>query len=94
MTAQRSETPAGGLPWDRPAPAARRRGPGALGVLRNVVASVLALCAALGSEALRHARIHHDIVARFGRFPHRNALLARRTTADERAFLEGGGFAG
>ena len=49
MTAQRPETPAGGLPWDRPAPAARRRGPGALGVLRTVVASVLALCAGLAA---------------------------------------------
>ena len=40
--------------------------------------------------ALRHA----DIVRRFGRFPHRNALLGRATTADEQAFLDGGGFRG
>ena len=38
--------------------------------------------------------IHHDIIARFGRFPHRNAALGRDRTAEERAFLEGGGFAG
>ncbi|MDA1309005.1 MAG: DUF924 domain-containing protein [Proteobacteria bacterium] len=31
---------------------------------------------------------HRDIVARFGRFPHRNAVLARQTTAQEREFLE------
>jgi uncharacterized protein (DUF924 family) len=30
---------------------------------------------------------HHDIVARFGRFPHRNALLGRATTPQEEAFL-------
>lgn len=54
----------------------------------------LQLCLQLGGEAPRHARIHHDIVARFGRFPHRNALLSRRTTAQEQAFLDEGGFAG
>lgn len=52
------------------------------------------LCLQLGGEAPRHARVHHDIVARFGRFPHRNALLGRRTTAEEQAFLDEGGFAG
>ena len=40
------------------------------------------------------AQRHHDIVARFGRFPHRNALLGRPSTADELAFLQtpGSGF--
>lgn len=32
-------------------------------------------------------RRHHDIIARFGRFPHRNAVLGRITTAEEAAFL-------
>ncbi len=31
---------------------------------------------------------HRDIVARFGRFPHRNAALGRPSTAEEVAFLE------
>ncbi|NVB42349.1 DUF924 domain-containing protein [Pseudenhygromyxa sp. WMMC2535] len=31
---------------------------------------------------------HRDIVARFGRFPHRNALLGRESTPEELAFLE------
>lgn len=31
---------------------------------------------------------HRDIIARFGRFPHRNAILGRRSTAEEQAFLE------
>lgn len=37
-----------------------------------------------------HARLHHDIVARFGRFPHRNAILGRSSTAEEAAYLAGG----
>jgi uncharacterized protein (DUF924 family) len=37
---------------------------------------------------------HRAIIQRFGRFPHRNAVLGRETTAEEQAFLDGGGFAG
>lgn len=48
----------------------------------------------LGEPWLSHARGHRDIVRRFGRFPHRNRLLCRKTTRDERAFLAAGGFAG
>ncbi len=40
------------------------------------------------------ARHHHDIIARFGRFPHRNAALGRATTPEEAAFLEADGFRG
>ncbi len=54
----------------------------------------VALNAAVGGEPSRHAVAHRDIVRRFGRFPHRNALLGRETTAEELAFLEQGGFAG
>ena len=44
----------------------------------------LLLFAALGdAEQLRYARLHHDVIARFGRFPHRNAILARKPRADE-----------
>ncbi len=38
-------------------------------------------------EALRFARGHRDIVARFGRFPHRNAHLGRASTPAELEFL-------
>jgi len=31
---------------------------------------------------------HHEIIARFGRFPHRNPVLGRETTSEEAAFLE------
>jgi uncharacterized protein (DUF924 family) len=54
-----------------------------------------ALYRALGdAELLRFADEHADIIQRFGRFPHRNALLGRVTTPEEQAFLDAGGFAG
>ena len=45
-------------------------------------------------EGARFAQIHLDIIERFGRFPHRNDVLGRRTTPEEQAFLDEGGFAG
>ncbi len=45
-------------------------------------------------EQLRFAVTHRDIIAKFGRFPHRNRVLGRETTPAEREFLDGGGFAG
>jgi len=54
-----------------------------------------ALFAATGdAELLKWAKLHEDIIRRFGRFPHRNKLLGRVTTPEEQAFLDGGGFAG
>ena len=38
-------------------------------------------------EYLDYAERHRDVIARFGRFPHRNAALGRASTADEQAFL-------
>ncbi len=40
-----------------------------------------------GAAALASARRHLEIIERFGRFPHRNAVLGRATTAAEAAFL-------
>lgn len=55
----------------------------------------LALYGALTTpDADKWARHHHDIIARFGRFPHRNAALGRITTQEEAAFLEVDGFRG
>lgn len=39
-------------------------------------------------ENLRWARHHREIVRRFGRFPHRNAVLDRQSTAEETAWLD------
>lgn len=48
----------------------------------------------LDSEStLRHAKAHRDLIARFGRFPHRNAVLGRTPTDQETQFLESGGYA-
>jgi uncharacterized protein (DUF924 family) len=43
---------------------------------------------------IKYALDHLEIIERFGRFPHRNPQLGRETTAQEKAFLDGGGFAG
>lgn len=45
-------------------------------------------------ELTKWAKLHADIITRFGRFPHRNEALGRDATAEEEAFLNSGGFAG
>ncbi|MCC5972000.1 MAG: DUF924 domain-containing protein [Pararhodobacter sp.] len=45
-----------------------------------------------GADNLRHARAHREIIRRFGRFPYRNALLGRKNTPAEEAFLTEGGY--
>jgi uncharacterized protein (DUF924 family) len=45
-------------------------------------------------EFSKYAEQHADIIRRFGRFPHRNAVLGRAATLEEQAFLDNGGFAG
>jgi uncharacterized protein (DUF924 family) len=55
----------------------------------------IALFRALGDvDSLKWAELHADIIRKFGRFPHRNIVLGRKTTAEEAAFLADGGFAG
>ncbi len=46
------------------------------------------------ADQVKWALLHADIIRRFGRFPHRNAVLGRTTTPQEQAFLDAGGFAG
>jgi uncharacterized protein (DUF924 family) len=41
------------------------------------------------AEWTRYAQAHHDLIARFGRFPHRNAVLGRASTPEELAALAG-----
>lgn len=49
----------------------------------------VALIADLGDADLDHYAVaHRDIIKRFGRFPHRNAALARASTPDEIEFLK------
>ncbi|OYU73790.1 MAG: hypothetical protein CFE45_36385 [Burkholderiales bacterium PBB5] len=75
------------LPFDHAEDLAHQRTAGQL--FQQLAADAPAL-AGLADWAQRH----HDIVARFGRFPHRNAALGRPSTAEELAFLQtpGSGF--
>jgi uncharacterized protein (DUF924 family) len=51
--------------------------------------SAVDLISALGdAEYTRYAIAHRAIIVRFGRFPHRNAILGRASTPEETAFLE------
>ena len=47
-----------------------------------------ALFAASRADQLRYAELHRDIIRRFGRFPHRNAVLGRASTPEEEEFLK------
>ena len=68
---------------------------------RDLLERCVALCEALTLEAPEHlrkiyafsasqARGHRDVVARFGRQPHRNAVLGRTSTEAELAWLAAG----
>lgn len=43
-------------------------------------------------KMLVHARAHREVIRQFGRFPHRNAALSRKTIAAEKAHLDAGGY--
>jgi uncharacterized protein (DUF924 family) len=53
--------------------------------LRDQRQSLLLFTALGDAEMLQYARKHHDVIERFGRFPHRNAMLGRKPTAIEAA---------
>lgn len=72
-----------------------------LALQQRSVALFAALRDAPGAEpraffdgTLDYARKHQDVIARFGRFPHRNAILERTSTPQEQAYLAqpGAGF--
>jgi len=56
--------------------------------------SVSLMSAAGIDDYIRYARLHADIIARFGRFPHRNKALGRVSSAAELLYLAEGGFKG
>lgn len=65
-----------------------------IGLQRRCTALFESLCDSLPAEERDHytgfldyARRHEAVIARFGRFPHRNALLGRTNTAAEEAYL-------
>ena len=45
-------------------------------------------------DLTRWAELHAEVIRRFGRFPHRNPVLNRNTTKEEKDFLDSGGFSG
>jgi uncharacterized protein (DUF924 family) len=45
-----------------------------------------------GTDNLLHARVHREIIRRFGRFPYRNDALGRVSTPEEQAFFDAGGY--
>jgi len=89
-------------PWEKfffVLPLAHTEGPDHLERMRRVVA----LGETIATEAPAHlqplyqfslsqARGHFDVITRFGRFPHRNAILGRVSTPDELAYMEKGDF--
>lgn len=54
----------------------------------------VAIATDMGAVERERAEHHRDIVRRFGRFPHRNAILGRPSTADEERYLAEGGYRG
>lgn len=53
---------------------------------------IIQMAEKMGEKSALHARVHREIIARFGRFPYRNDALGRDTTPEEQAFLDGGGY--
>ncbi len=54
------------------------------------VALAVRLIGQLGDETwTRYAQMHQAAIVRFGRFPHRNPILGRKSTEEEVAFLAG-----
>ena len=53
---------------------------------RVIHAEAMGLFGALGD--IEYEQAHKDIIDRFGRYPHRNAILGRVSTPEEKAFLK------
>jgi uncharacterized protein (DUF924 family) len=58
---------------------------------RALAESATAALAERLAASLDYAVSHRSVIARFGRFPGRNAALGRHSTSEERAYLEEGG---
>jgi uncharacterized protein (DUF924 family) len=89
-------------PWERTffiLPLAHAEGRDHLPRLHRVVAMAEAIAwdaparlAPLYAHSASQARGHREVVARFGRYPHRNPILGRVSTAEEAAYLAQGDF--
>lgn len=59
-----------------------------MALYRGLVGEVPAVQRTTFAAFLDYAVRHREIIARFGRFPHRNQILGRESTAEEKTFLE------
>jgi uncharacterized protein (DUF924 family) len=80
-------------------PLVHAEGPGHLGrmarlisVWENTARDVPQHLLPLHKGALDRARAHFDVIAEFGRFPHRNGILGRRSTPQEEEYIARGDF--
>ncbi len=62
----------------------------AVALFRALAAEAPEAFQSLGASFVDYAEKHHAVIARFGRFPHRNADLGRTSTPEEIAFLQSG----
>jgi uncharacterized protein (DUF924 family) len=62
-----------------------------LAAFRRLAAEAPLELGAVFAGVSRFAQLHYEIIERFGRFPHRNALLGRTPTSEEALWLAGGG---
>lgn len=62
----------------------------AVDLFRQLAADAPPALAESAAGLVGYAERHRAVIARFGRFPHRNVVLGRASTAEESAFLEGG----
>ena len=68
--------------------AAQQEGVAAYSTLHDELQATDPGAAEMAANFLTYAGKHRDIVAKFGRFPHRNAVLGRTSSVEELAFLE------
>lgn len=62
--------------------------------MENVLRSETLFKSLSDEEGVHYARLHVDLIDRFGRFPHRNEALGRKTTTEEQGFIDQGGYEG
>ena len=85
-------------PWEKTfflLPLAHAEGPDhlarldrAVGLTQALVAEAPAPLRPLYEHSANQARGHRDVIARFGRYPHRNTVLGRASTPAERVYLD------
>lgn len=56
-------------------------------LVEDIMRDVSPVYAVMSDSAREQTQKHRDIIARFGRFPHRNAILGRVSTPEEQEFL-------